>query len=90
MIYSDSDPITVQYAREILKDTKNVYYFEADACKPEELLNRPEVLKLINNRKDIGIIYWGVSAFFSDEIARYVVNYIYTRVPKLVLVCQMI
>ncbi|HSN76733.1 MAG TPA: SAM-dependent methyltransferase, partial [Anaerolineae bacterium] len=37
VIYSDYDPIVVEYAREILGNTPNVHFFEADARRPEEL-----------------------------------------------------
>lgn len=34
VIYSDFDPIVVEYTREILKDAKDTYFFEADAASP--------------------------------------------------------
>ncbi len=67
VIYSDFDPVSVEYAQDILKDTPNVYYFEADARTPEELLHRPEVEAVLHGRRDVGFVYWGVSAYLSDE-----------------------
>jgi hypothetical protein len=67
VIYSDYDPVIVEYAREILKDTPNVYFFQGDARHPEELLNRPEVKEVLKGRRDIGVVYWGVSLFLTDE-----------------------
>jgi hypothetical protein len=67
VIYSDYDPVVVEYAHEILKDTPNVYYFLADARKPEDLLNRPEVLQILKGRRDVALITWGVSTFLADE-----------------------
>lgn len=67
VIYSDYDPVVVEYAREILGDTPNVYFFEADARRPEELLNRPEVGRLLNGNRNVALVYWGVTVFFSDE-----------------------
>jgi hypothetical protein len=66
VIYSDYDPIVVEYTRDILKDTPNTYFFQGDARHPEELLSRPEVEKILNGRKKIAFIYWGVSAFLDD------------------------
>src|SRR3954465_2141329 len=40
VIYSDFDPMVVEYSREILANTSNIYFFQADARRPEELLNR--------------------------------------------------
>jgi len=67
VIYSDYDPVVVEYGREILSDTANAYYFQADARRPEELLNRPEVQEILDGRRDIALIHWGISLFLRDE-----------------------
>jgi hypothetical protein len=67
VIYTDYDPVVVEYAHEILKDVPDVYYLQADARQPEELLNRPEVQQILGGRRDVGLITWGLSAFLSDE-----------------------
>lgn len=67
IIYSDYDPVVVEYAKEILGDTQNVYFFEADASQPEKLLNSPEVEAILRGRRNVGIIYWGVGGFLSDD-----------------------
>lgn len=67
VIYSDHDPVVVEYAREILADTPNVYFFQADARRPEELLNRSTVQEIIGDRRNVGLVYWGISIFLTDE-----------------------
>lgn len=67
VIYSDHDPVVVEYAREILADTPNVHFFHADARRPEELLNRKSVQEIIGDQRNIAFIYWGISAFIKDE-----------------------
>jgi SAM-dependent methyltransferase len=67
IIYSDWDPVVVEYGREILKGVENVYYFHADARHPEELLNRPEVQNILKDRRDVAFITWGLSTFLEDE-----------------------
>lgn len=67
VIYSDYDPVVVEYAHEILGNTPNVYYFYADANHPEELLNRPEVQQILGSRRNVAFVYWGVSTFLTDE-----------------------
>lgn len=67
VIYSDTDPVVVEYAREILGNTKNVYYFTADATKPEELLTRPEVQKILGGRRKVAFVTWGLGGFISDD-----------------------
>lgn len=77
VIYSDRDPIIVEYAREILGDTPNVYYFEADARQPEELLNRPEVEDILQGKRNVGLVYWGISNFLTDEELRHAAQSLY-------------
>ncbi len=67
VIYSDFDPVVVEFSQQILKDTPDVYYFENDACLPEKLLNRPEVQKILAGRRKVGIGYWGFCTFLNDE-----------------------
>jgi hypothetical protein len=67
IIYSDRDPVTVEYGQDILGDTPNVQYFEADCRRPEELLTRPEVREILGDNRHVAFVYWGVSMFMSDE-----------------------
>ena len=77
IIYSDYDPVVVEYARDILGNTPNVYFFEADAAKPEVLLNRPEVQEILGDKRKVGFVMWGVSAFLTDEVIANTARYIY-------------
>lgn len=67
VIYSDYDPVVVEYAREILGATPNVYFFEADARRPEELLNRQEVKDILAGKRNVAVIYWGIALFLTDD-----------------------
>ena len=71
VIYSDRDPVVVEYAHEILAGVPDVYFFQADASRPEELLNRPEVQEILGGRRDIGLVHWGMPIFLSDPEIRY-------------------
>jgi hypothetical protein len=77
VIYSDSDPIVVEYAKEILKEVPGTYYFLADARYPEELLERPDVHEILNGRSDMGLICWGISGFLADEDLRNMAQVLY-------------
>lgn len=77
VIYSDYDPVVVEYAREILGDTPNVYYFEADARWPEELLNRPKVREILDGSRDVALVYWGIAGFLADEEIEYIARTLY-------------
>jgi hypothetical protein len=77
VIYSDWDPVVVEYAQEILKGTPDVHYFHADARRPEELLDRPEVKEILGGRRNAGIVYWGVSGFLADNDLAHAAKYLY-------------
>lgn len=77
IIYSDYDPVVVEYARDILGETPNVFYFEANAAEPEALLGRPEVQEILNGKRKVGFVLWGVSAFLTDEVLAHTAKYIY-------------
>lgn len=79
IIYSDSDPIVVEYAKDILKDTPGVYYFQADARQPEELLGRPEVQEILNGRTRVGVVHWGITGFLTDENIRHIARVLYDK-----------
>ncbi len=78
VIYSDWDPIIVEYAHEILQGVPNVYFFQADARRPEELLNYPEVQKILGGRKDVALVLWGIAAYLTDEDLAHVLQYLHT------------
>jgi hypothetical protein len=77
VIYSDRDPVVVEYAQEILKGVPNTYYFEADARYPEDLLSKPEVQAAIKGRT-AAFVCWGVATFLPDEALSHLAQYLYS------------
>jgi hypothetical protein len=77
VIYSDYDPVVAEYSHELLKNTTNVYFFDADARHPEELLHRPEVEKILGTRRKVAFVFWGVAVFLKDEEIAPAMRYIY-------------
>ena len=67
VIYSDHDPVAVEYGREILGDISNAYCHEADCRRPEELLLRSEVKETLGDNRHVAFVYWGVSMYMADE-----------------------
>jgi hypothetical protein len=57
----------VEIAQKLLKDTPDVYYFENDASRPDELLARPEVQNILAGRRKVAFGYWGFCTFLNDE-----------------------
>jgi hypothetical protein len=77
VIYSDYDPVVVEYAHEILGDNPNVYFFESDACHPEELLESPKVQQILMGRRKVAFVLWGVSVFLPDDGIAHATRYIH-------------
>jgi hypothetical protein len=67
VVYSDIDPVTVAYGREIIKDNPNVRYGVCPAEKPEELLNSSLVTQLIGTDRKVAFGFNGVAYFLTDE-----------------------
>jgi hypothetical protein len=77
VIYSDYDPVVVEYAHEILAGSENTYYLLSDVRQPEDLLNRQEVQALVGDGRNIALIFWGVSGFLNDKEIRHTLQYLY-------------
>jgi hypothetical protein len=77
VIYSDRDPVCVEYSKEILGDTPNVYYFQADCRRPEELLSRPEIQEILKNNRRVAFVYWAITGFMTDEEIAHVARVLY-------------
>ena len=77
VIYSDKDPLVVEYGREILQGVSHAHMFQADARRPEDLLSHPEVQELIGDQRDVGLAMWGVASFLPDEDLRHALQYLY-------------
>ncbi len=77
VIYSDYDPVVVEYAHDILKDVPNTYFFQADTRRPEELLSRHEVQEILGGRRDVALVSWGVSAFLNDDDLAHIARALY-------------
>jgi hypothetical protein len=77
VIYSDRDPVCVEYGREILGDTPNIHYLQADCRWPEELLNRPEVRETLADRRRVALVYWGISMYLSDDEIAHIARVLY-------------
>jgi S-adenosyl methyltransferase len=64
ILYSDSDPVTVEYARTIIGDNPAVAYLEADVRQPEPLLRAAE--QHFHGERKVAIGFIGVAYFIDD------------------------
>lgn len=77
VIYSDYDPVVAEYAIKILDNTPNVYFFQGDARHPETLLERQEVQEILDGKRKVAFVHWGVSSFLADEEIMHVAKFLY-------------
>lgn len=82
IVYSDIDPITVQYAKKIIGENPDVKYELCDICKPEILLESDVVKNLLGDNHKVAVGYNGICYFLEDEQIRYSMNTIYNWVDK--------
>jgi hypothetical protein len=65
VLYSDNDPVTVEYARSLIGDNPAVAYLEADARQPEALLHAAG--QHFHGARRVAIGFIGVAYFIDDE-----------------------
>jgi O-methyltransferase involved in polyketide biosynthesis len=82
VIYSDIDPVTVEYGRKILKDNDGVRFVRCDAGKPEELLNSGVVQELFAENRKLAIGFNGIAYFLPDEKLKYALQTLYNWTGK--------
>jgi len=70
IIYSDIDPLTVRYSKEILLNTPNIHYLWCDAAHPETVLESPEAADFFGDDHRVGIVFTLLAHFLeSDHLA---------------------
>ncbi len=77
VIYSDYDSVTIEYAREILREVPDTYAFEANAAHPEGLLEHPDVQAALKGRRDVAFVVWGVANFLSTADLKHLAQCLY-------------
>jgi hypothetical protein len=77
VIYSDIDPITVEYSQEILAENPHVIYLRCDAAHPREMLDSPQVREFTGGDRRVGIIFLNLAHTMTDEALRSSWNELY-------------
>jgi hypothetical protein len=77
VIYSDIDPVTVSYAKDIIRDTPNVECVECDIRKPETLLNSDTVDRVFGKQRKIAIGMNGIAWFLADDELAHALEVVY-------------
>lgn len=67
VVYSDIDPVTVAYAREIVKNLPEIDFVQGDAGNPESVLGLEVVQRLFGSDRKVAIGYNGIAWFLPDD-----------------------
>ncbi len=70
VVYSDIDPITVAYGKELLKGNPIAIYLQCDAAVPEQVLNAPETQRLLGNERRVGIFFLALGHMMPEDRLR--------------------
>ncbi|MCM2387245.1 SAM-dependent methyltransferase [Streptomyces albipurpureus] len=67
VVYVDIDPVAVAHGRAILADEPRATVFQGDLHKPAEILDAPDLRRLIDFSRPVGLILAAVLHFVPDE-----------------------
>jgi hypothetical protein len=66
VVYADNDPVVVAHARALLSGTQTAAV-RADICRPDDILDAPEVHRLIDFSRPVGVLLLAVLHLIPDE-----------------------
>lgn len=67
VVYVDNDPVAVAHSQILLAPSPAAVAIEADLARPEEILNHPEVSRLLDLAQPVALLLVAVLHFFPDD-----------------------
>jgi len=77
VVYSDIDPVTVAYAKEIIRDNPDVACVECDIREPGTLLNSSVVKEMFGKQRKIACGMNGIAWFLDDHSLAHALEVVY-------------
>jgi hypothetical protein len=71
VMYVDIDPVAVAQSRGLLRENSRATIIQADACQPEQILDHPEVARLLDLRRPLGVLIVALFHFVRDDAQAY-------------------
>jgi hypothetical protein len=71
VVYVDIDPVAVAHSQAILKGNPNATAIHGDVRQPDQILNHPEVQRLIDLSKPVGILLVAILHVITDDQLAY-------------------
>lgn len=79
VVYVDDDPVVLAHARALLAEDPAVAVVEADMHEPETITGHPEVARLIDFDRPVGVLFVAVLHFSPDDEPRRIVEHFRRR-----------
>ncbi|MFI6849607.1 SAM-dependent methyltransferase [Kitasatospora sp. NBC_00085] len=79
VVYIDNDPIVLAHGRALLSDKRSTTVLTGDLRDLDELLDRPELRRLIDLSQPVAVLLLAVLHFVDDDHARAAVRAIHSR-----------
>jgi O-methyltransferase involved in polyketide biosynthesis len=76
VLYTDMDPMTAAYAREVIGDNHSVTYLQTDVREPSEMFQAAE--QLFGHERRVAIGFIGLSYFLDDECLAQIAQTLHT------------
>lgn len=71
VVYVDIDPIAVHYSLDLLKDVPMATAIQGDAREPESILTHPDVRRLLDLERPVGVLLLACVQFIADDAEVY-------------------
>lgn len=71
IVYVDNDPIAVAHSEALLADNPQVTALQADARQPQQILEHPEVRRVLDFQQPTGILLAAMLHFVTDDVEVY-------------------
>jgi S-adenosyl methyltransferase len=71
VVYVDIDPIAVAHSQTILQGSATATIIQADVLQPETIVNHPEVRRLLDSGKPVGLLLVSMIHFITDDAEAY-------------------
>lgn len=91
IVYSDINPVSISYGRSLFNERDNLAYIRGNGRNPQEILQAPEVLKLLNLDEPVGIGLNSLQLFLAEDEVHHLAKTLFDWAPagsKLFLVFQ--
>ena len=77
VVYVDVDPVTILYGTELLGNTDNARYVQADVRDVESVLNATTIQEMFGDSRKVVIVLNAMLCFFTEDEAKHMVQALY-------------